>query len=314
MTHQRHPISAKADAIPASESGSCEYASAPPPLPAEAGALPASPEYVDLIERYIAEREITKLPDGPAFRLPKYTGENRTCRDQDPEMRYGTSRDGAALVNTLFWEALSERRVARRRYHALGQRIGWERIAAYLKRRKRVNLFDQKVARLLFFGRREFRWVGKIDGRFYSNSKLGESYLPIDVAEELGEPVAKVEAALARVARELTGKTIEQLIAEDEAEAARLAAIPVPEPNLPHNIRRFIRNAGPMPSWQDAVALVYQYCDTFRLGWPHEDPDLADVVAANRVAEHIEGRLGDDYRAVWRCVEVVLRGRPKSNF
>jgi hypothetical protein len=225
-------------------------------------------------------------------------------------MSYGS---GTSLVNRMFLEAWGERRQALKRYYTLGLAIGYAKIGAYLKRRKRVNLDDQKVARLLFFGARRWWWHQKIDGNVYSDSRPDMSYLPIEVAEELGTTVPKVEAAIARVARELTGKNPDQLISEYEAkEAARLAAIPVPEPTLPRRIQRLLRIAGPAPSYADAVALVYEYCEAFRLGRPHEDRDQADRVAAIQVDEHIKGRMGADYRAVWRCVDVVLRGKPKS--
>jgi hypothetical protein len=134
---------------------------------------------------------------------------------------------------------------------------------AWLKRRKYVNRQDQRIAELLFVETMWVEWDVKIGEETYVCDLQNAEWLPDEVCEELGITRGRLNAAVTRICKTITGFTDHQLIALDDVRAVereeRIRAIPVPEPNPPRGVKTALTAIGREPTFAEAARAVAEY-------------------------------------------------------
>jgi hypothetical protein len=214
----------------------------------------------------------------------------------------------------------------------------------WLKRRKYVNTQDQTIAKMLFLETHKVEWVEQIGRKRYLCGVWDTNWLPNEVCEELGITRSKLDAAVKRICKEVTGFTDKSLIALDDVKRAgcdeRIRAIPVPEPTLPRFMRKTLATIGREPTVAEAKKAVSDYWRglvgnkgdrtgiwSTAWGMGGEDRSISAYrgpgemvlrhVATNsdlfrgrivqEVADAIRGKTGPDYVRLSQCIDVLKR-------
>jgi hypothetical protein len=216
----------------------------------------------------------------------------------------------------------------------------------WLKQRKGVNKDDQEIARLLFVDVSDAPYSVKVEWAIHPTISdrdrwIGSRYTPAEVCDEIDISPSKLNAAIKRIVKAVTGKTEEELLAEIGAEEAereeRIRAIVVPDPNLPSKVRKALLAAGPEPTPEEAASAIGWYWhkvvarrdqsrvaaqvmtgDDLGWGWnPRANIEKVQRVISPRdleigirkivadVSDAIKGRTGADYLLLGQCIEVI---------
>jgi hypothetical protein len=256
---------------------------------------------------------------------------------RDPLVAYGK---GVSEIVRIEREEIDKRHCAREHYNKLEPYLRQQdRLEAWLKRRKGVNREDQKIARLLFEDYRSLSWTVTIGRKEYKCWVNGTRWLPSEVAEELGITISKLNAAVARICKTVTGKSEQELIAEHDAREDQIRATPVPPPMLPRSVQRELKALPPEPTLDEASVAVCRYwldCivrvgsrdhgelwafakataeptkvgDLYRggIGLPVLHGSALQEIA-DRVADGIRDKAGTEYACLGECCAIIKRHR-----
>jgi hypothetical protein len=155
-----------------------------------------------------------------------------------------------------------------------------------------VDRLDQQIATMLFLWHR----------------------LPGEICADLRITRSRFDASVTRICKAVTGFTDQQHFALHEIRQKRIAAIPVPEPNLPRYLGRAIAAIGREPTFEQAAKAVARYWRMMVMypGDRRRRPEC--VVTARHLSDDPLHTLGLNDRADpdWVVYVVAPRTREKA--
>ena len=285
-------------------------------------------------------------------------GRVRIERKDDPDQYVVANikkrKPGIDRLDAVIWQEREDEESARR--HKARADLRLDTLATllterphfelWLKQRKHVNAQDQTIAKMLFLETHKVEWVEKI-GRFKYVCRIWDAnWLPNEVCEALGTMRSKLNAAVTRICKTITGFTDKELLALDDVKqaerGARVSAKTVPVPNLPRFIRKTLATIGREPTVAEAGKVVSDYWrgligrkgagaragiysaawimggeERPLNGWRGPTEGVLNRIASTHgrlfreiiqdVADAIKGRTGPDYLRLAQCIEVLKK-------